>query len=395
MLDLGVVKPGSTIYVPVNTFSSDDPADSVTATDWANTDCHVHKNGGTTQRASSSGETLTLNFDSVNGNHLLAIDLSDNTTAGFYVAGATYHVRIEGVTVDGGTINAWIAQWRIGYPGALLDTTITVTNQTTLVLADGSANDNAYNGCVGIVHAAASAVQIAVVYPSDYAGSSKTLTLAADPSIYTMATGDNISLFPPASLAQHMLSSIATNNAVGHVTIDTGEASLTSGSAGDLVDQAVQATLGSPAGADMSADIAAVKSETATIVADTNELQTDWADGGRLDLILDARASQASVDTIDDFLDTEIAAILAAVDTEVAAIKTVTDQFTAAQSEPGAVPAANATPLEKIAWLAALARNKRTQTATTQALRNDADSANIATSTVSDDGTTATRGEWT
>ncbi len=47
------------------------------------------------------------------------------------------------------------------------------------------------------------------------------------------------------------------------------------------------------------------------ILVDTNELQTDWADGGRLDLILDARASQTSVNTIDDFLDTEIAAILA------------------------------------------------------------------------------------
>src|SRR3990167_197672 len=30
------------------------------------------------------------------------------------------------------------------------------------------------------------------------------------------------------------------------------------------------------------------------ILADTNELQTDWADAGRLDAILDARASQAS-----------------------------------------------------------------------------------------------------
>lgn len=63
-------------------------------------------------------------------------------------------------------------------------------------------------------------------------------------------------------------------------------------------------------------------------LADTNELQTDWANGGRLDLILDARASQTSVDTIDDFLDAEIAAILAAVDTEVAAIKTQTDKLT-------------------------------------------------------------------
>lgn len=45
-------------------------------------------------------------------------------------------------------------------------------------------------------------------------------------------------------------------------------------------------------------------------------------------------------------------------------------------------------------WLGALSRHKITQTATTQTLRNDADSGSIATSTVADDDTTATRGEW-
>lgn len=49
----------------------------------------------------------------------------------------------------------------------------------------------------------------------------------------------------------------------------------------------MQPKLGTPA-VDVSADIAAIKTETALIVADTNELQTDWTDGGRLDLILDA-----------------------------------------------------------------------------------------------------------
>jgi hypothetical protein len=38
--------------------------------------------------------------------------------------------------------------------------------------------------------------------------------------------------------------------------------------------------------------------DLSTILVDTNELQTDWANGGRLDLILDARASQTSVDDI-------------------------------------------------------------------------------------------------
>lgn len=64
-------------------------------------------------------------------------------------------------------------------------------------------------------------------------------------------------------------------------------------------------------------------------------------------------------------------------------------------AEPSAVPAATASLKDKIGWLAALARNKITQTSTTQALRNDADSGNIATASVSDTGGTTTRGEWT
>ena len=40
-------------------------------------------------------------------------------------------------------------------------------------------------------------------------------------------------------------------------------------------------------------------SEIADILADTNELQGDWANGGRLDLILDATATQATADAIE------------------------------------------------------------------------------------------------
>ena len=66
-----------------------------------------------------------------------------------------------------------------------------------------------------------------------------------------------------------------------------------------------------------------------------------------------------------------------------------------AMVEPTAVPAVTGTMKVAMAWLLALARNKITQTATTQTLRNDADDTSIATSTVSDDATTFTRGEWT
>jgi len=49
------------------------------------------------------------------------------------------------------------------------------------------------------------------------------------------------------------------------------------------------------------------------ILADSNELQTDWANGGRLDLLLDSVITK--VDTIDDYVDTEVAAIKAVTDT--------------------------------------------------------------------------------
>lgn len=63
-------------------------------------------------------------------------------------------------------------------------------------------------------------------------------------------------------------------------------------------------------------------------------------------------------------------------------------------AEPAAVPAATSSLKDKINWLFALARNKITQTATTQTLRNDGDAGNIATAAVSDDSTTFTRGKW-
>lgn len=64
-------------------------------------------------------------------------------------------------------------------------------------------------------------------------------------------------------------------------------------------------------------------------------------------------------------------------------------------AEPASVPAATASFKDKLGWVCALFRNKTTQTADTTTLRNDADSGSIATSTRADDGTTATKGEWT
>lgn len=66
----------------------------------------------------------------------------------------------------------------------------------------------------------------------------------------------------------------------------------------------------------------------------------------------------------------------------------------AAGAEPTTVIGHTDTIKAKIDWLAALSRNKITQTATLQSLRNDADNSTIASAPVSDDGTTFTRGEF-
>lgn len=103
-----------TVNIPFNTFSSDDPSASVTITNLAAGDIEIHKDGSTTQRSSDNGVTVSIDFDSITGNHMAHIDLSDNTDAGYYAAGSRYQVRMEGTTVDGATINAWIGSFSIG-----------------------------------------------------------------------------------------------------------------------------------------------------------------------------------------------------------------------------------------------------------------------------------------
>jgi hypothetical protein len=68
--------------------------------------------------------------------------------------------------------------------------------------------------------------------------------------------------------------------------------------------------------------------------------------------------------------------------------------FGSALAEPTAVPPAAATWKQATAFNHALNRNKITQTATVQSLRNDADAADICSAAVSDDGVTFIRGEF-
>jgi len=109
-----------TVDIIFNTFTSNDPSASSTITDFINTDVHIHKDGGLVQRNNAAGITVSANFDGITGNHLVKIDTSDDTVAAFWVTGSEYQIRIEGTTVDGATINAWIGSFSIERAGGVL-----------------------------------------------------------------------------------------------------------------------------------------------------------------------------------------------------------------------------------------------------------------------------------
>lgn len=203
MINLGKVKPGSTIYIPFETFGNSSPA-PITITGLATSDIKVFKNGSTTERASASGFTLLdtdgIDFDSLTGIHGVSIDLADNTTADFWTAGGKYFVVISDITVDSLTMRFIPVMFEIGYSGAILDTTIaTLASQTSFTLTNGPAEDDALNGCDVVIHDIASAVQIGLAAVLDYTGATKTVTLAAA-TTFTAAAGDNISVMPRTNI---------------------------------------------------------------------------------------------------------------------------------------------------------------------------------------------------
>lgn len=65
-----------------------------------------------------------------------------------------------------------------------------------------------------------------------------------------------------------------------------------------------------------------------------------------------------------------------------------------AMSALTAVPSITGTVLEALSWVFTVGRNKIEQTSTTSTLRRDDGTTSLSTSTVSDDGTTFTRGKW-
>lgn len=269
-------------------------------------------------------------------------------------SGCTVRIKPIGVAEgDGGGTTAYSTDGIVLYTPTQAE-----TNYTSFVLIAKK------TGCIPV---AITVVTTSSSTPGTVLLAPTTHTSAVVPTVSTLTghtpqTGDS---YPLASSGTHGFAALKT-------LIDTLDNIL------DTEFPALVTTIGTPAGASIAADLvviddfvdalesrltaaragyldnlsagaAALEATSQTILADTNELQldwmnggrldllvdailadtdsldttkittaraavlTDWIDGGRLDLILDARASQTSVDAVDDILDTEFPALASTV----------------------------------------------------------------------------------
>lgn len=221
MIDFGIVKPGSTLYIPFATYAGSTGA-SVTLTGLTTGDIKIYKNGNTADRATDGYlllDTDGIDFDALTGIHGFSINLADNTEAGFFAAGARYWVVIADVTVDSQTVRFVAATFTIGLPGAVLNTTVaTLASQTSFTLTAGPAQDDALNGCILYLHGVGSAVTGGFAVVADYTGSTLTVTLPAG-TTFTLAVGDNVMVMPPA-LVPTVLGRTLDVSATGEAGVD-------------------------------------------------------------------------------------------------------------------------------------------------------------------------------
>lgn len=109
----------------------------------------------------------------------------------------------DATTQDGETNTVGVAATGFieGVEGlTLVRTTIaTLASQTSFTLTAGSTDDTAYHGLEIVIEDATTAAQKASGLISAYTGGSKTITLAVDPGVFTMAVGDKVTILASAT----------------------------------------------------------------------------------------------------------------------------------------------------------------------------------------------------
>lgn len=330
--------------------------------------------------------------------------------------------------VTAGTFGQWFQSARTGTAQAGAATTITLD-------ASASATNSYYNGQLVFVTSATGLGQARLI--TGYVGATKIATV--DPAWSTNPDNTSVFMIYPFGEVAAVTGAVGSvTGAVGSVTgavgsVAAGGIASTSFASGAITAAAIAtdaigaAELAADAVTEIQSGLA-TSSALTTAQADLDDIQTRIPAAlvsGRIDASVGAMAANTvtataiatdaitaakiatdaigaaelaadAVTEIQSGLATS-ASISALNNVSTAQVKTqITDALAVdTYAEPTSAPAATTTLKNKIGWLYKQARNKQTQTATTTTLFADDTTTADSTSTVSDDGTTFSKGEWT
>lgn len=328
-----------TVNIPFNTFDSNDPANSVTATDLIASDIYVHKDGSATA-ITIDGATIDVDVNAIAGSHMITIDTSADAA---YTTGSEYAVRIEGATVDAGTVNAWVGAFSIERAGGALAVVKLIQTAviTNAVGADVSADIATAQSDLDTITGAAG------VIIDDSAANDTTLSDAVWDEAQSGHVGAGTFGVIASEIADILLDTAEIGTAgVGLTNLGGSSNNWNVGKTG----YTLTATTG-------------LGNQTANITGNLS---------GSIGSNIELGPAEVNAEVLD-------------------VLKT--DTMTQSTLCPQEAPPVNATMEEAIAYLYKAWRNRSTQTATTYSLYADDATTQDQKATVSDDATTADKGE--
>ena len=316
---------------------------SITLTGIAITDVEIFKGTSMTQRASDSGVVLLdtdgIDVDLITGIHGFSIDTSDNADAGFYAAGSFYTVVVASVTIDAQTVNFVAGTFRLvaiesvaGVPEVdLTHVAGSTTNVSTLatdvqaIIVDtadmqpklGTPAGASMSADIAVIEAQTDDIGVAGAGLTDLGGMSTTMKAQVETEVDDAlggGTGTALTAIPWNATWDTEVQSEVDDALVAQrldelVNADSDIDGLAPPTVGSVFHELMSKTAGSFTFDQTTDSNEAIRDKE-------TDIETDTAEIGAAGAGLTALATQTSVNTIDDFLDTEIAALV----TDVAAI---------------------------------------------------------------------------
>lgn len=178
---------------------------------------------------------------------------------------------------------AWITGAGGSPPTTLQTTTIaTLATQISFTLTAGSADDDAYDGCIAVVEDSVTATQKCVGRVSTYTGATKTVTLEADPGVFTMAVGDTIDIIAVektwAATTKALTDKAGFSLAVDQGAVTIGTVTTNSDMRGTdnaaLAAVCTEGRLAELDAANIPTDLSNIETDTQAIEADTQDIQS-------------------------------------------------------------------------------------------------------------------------